>query len=78
MLFRSQDLLNTETLARLSAPGLLHRLLADLAVLLSRRWEIDRKSAFRAVSAVAVAGFLVAITLSEQRVLDIPDDTLYM
>ena len=77
-LFRSQDFLSTEMLAGQSALWLLHGLLAALAVWLSKRREIDRKSAFRAVSAVAVAGFLVVITLSEQRALDIPDDTLYM
>ena len=72
------DFLSTEMLAGQSALWLLHGLLAGLAVWLSKRREIDRKSAFRAVSAVAVAGFLVVITLSEQRALDIPDDTLYM
>ena len=78
VLLRSQDFLRTETLAGQSALWLLHGLLAGLAVWLSRKQEIDRKSAFRAVSAVTVAGFLAVITLSEQRVLDIPDDTLYM
>ena len=78
VLLRSQDFLRTETLAGQLALWLLHGLLAGLAVWLSRKQEIDRKSAFRAVSAVTVAGFLAVITLSEQRVLDIPDDTLYM
>ena len=78
VLFRSQDFPGTGTLAGQSALWLLHGLLAGLAVWLSRKQEIDRKSAFRAVSAVTVAGFLLVITLSEQRVLDIPDDTLYM
>ena len=52
-------------------------LLAALAVYLSQK-EIERKTAFRAVSAAALAGFLAVITLSEQTVLDIPGDTLYM
>ena len=77
VLLRSQDFLRTETLAGQSALWLLHGLLAGLAVCLSRK-EIEGKSAFRAVSAVTVTGFLAVITLSEQRVLDIPDDTLYM
>lgn len=77
VLLRSQDFLRTETLAGQSALWLLHGLLAGLAVCLSRK-EIEGRSAFRAVSAVTVAGFLAVITLSEQRVLDIPDDTLYM
>ena len=78
VLLRSQDFLSTETLAGQSALWLLHGLLAGLAVWFSRKQEINRKSAFRAVSALTVAGFLAVITLSEQKVLDIPDDTLYM
>ena len=78
VLFRSQDFLSAGTLAGQSALWLLHGLLAVLAVWLSRGWEINRKSAFRAVSALTLAGFLGVITLSEQTVLAIPDDTLYM
>ena len=78
VLFRSQDFLNTGTLAGQTALWLLHGLLAVLAAWLSRGREINRKSAFRAVSALTLAGFLGVITLSEQTVLAIPDDTLYM
>ena len=78
VLFHSQDFLGAGTLAGQSALWLLHGLLAVLAVWLSRGREIDRKSAFRAVSALTLAGFLGVITLSEQTVLSIPDDTLYM
>ena len=78
VLFRSQDFLNTGTLAGQSALWLLHGLLAVLAARLSRGRKINRKSAFRAVSALTLAGFLGVITLSEQTVLSIPDDTLYM
>ena len=78
VLLRSQDFLNTGTLAGQSALWLLHGLLTVLAVWLSRDREINRKSAFRAVSALTLAGFLGVITLSEQTVLAIPDDTLYM
>nr|WP_325307332.1 ATP-binding protein [uncultured Oscillibacter sp.] len=78
VLLRSQDFLNTGTLAGQSALWLLHGLLAVLAAWLSRGREINRKSAFRAVSALTLAGFLGVITLSEQTVLAIPDDTLYM
>ena len=78
VLFRSQDFLSARTLAGQSALWLLHGLLAVLAVWLSKGREIDRKSAFRAVSALTLAGFLGVITLSEQTVLSIPDDTLYM
>ncbi len=78
VLFRAQDFLSTGTLAGQSALWLLHGPLAVLAVWLSRDREINRKSAFRAVSALTLAGFLGVITLSEQTVLSIPDDTLYM
>lgn len=77
VLLRSQDFLSVGTPAGQSALWLLHGLLAGLAVWLSRK-EIEGKAAFRAVSAVTVADFLAVITLSEQRVLDIPADTLYM
>ena len=76
-LFRAQDLLSPQTMAGQGAVWLLHGLLAALAVYLSQK-EIERKTAFRAVSAAALAGFLAVITLSEQTVLDIPGDTLYM
>ena len=78
VLFRAQDFLSTGTLAGQSALWLLHGLLVALAVYLSRDQEINRKSAFRALSALTLAGFLGVITLSEQTVLAIPDDTLYM
>ena len=78
VLFRSQDFLSAGTLAGQSALWLLHGLLAVLAVWLFKDREINRKSAFRAVSALTLAGFLGVITLSEQTVLAIPDDTLYM
>ena len=78
VLFCSQDFLNTGTLAGQSALWLLHGLLAVLAAWLSRGREINRKAAFRAVSALTLVGFLGVITLSEQTVLAIPDDTLYM
>ena len=78
VLFRSQDFLSAGTLAGQFALWLLHGLLAVLAVGLSKNQAINYKSAFWAVSALALAGFLGVITLSEQTVLSIPDDTLYM
>ena len=71
VLFRSQDFLNAGTLAGQSALWLLHGLLVVLAVWLSKDQEIDPKSAFRAVSALALAGFLAILTLSEQNILTI-------
>ncbi len=78
ILFRSQEFLDAGTAAGQSAVWLLHGLLIALAVCLSKGREIEKNAAFRAVSAAALAGFLAAVTLSEQTVLSIPDDTLYM
>ena len=78
VLFRSQDFLTKDTLPGQSSVCLLHGLLVILALWLSRGQEIAQKSAFRATSTVTLVGFLGVITLSQQTVLDIPDDTLYM
>ena len=64
VLLRSQNFLGGRTLAGQSALWLLHGLLAVLAVWLSKGREINRRSAFRAVSALTLAGFLGVITLS--------------
>ena len=77
VLFRAQDFLNPQTMTGQLTVWLLHGLLAALAVYLSQK-GIERKTAFRVVSVAALAGFLAVITLSEQTVLDIPGDTLYM
>lgn len=78
VLFRSQDFLASETPAGQPAVWLLHGILILLTVFISRQPNLDRKSAFRGVSAVTLVGFLAVMTLSEQTVLEIPADTLYM
>ncbi len=78
VLCRSPDFLNSGTPAGQAALWLLNILLGAAAIYGFKIRERPGKAAFRAVSAVAVAGFLAVITLSEQSVLDIPDDTLYM
>lgn len=78
VLFRSPDFLDPETPGGQAALWLLNILLGAAAIYGFKVREQSGKAAFRAFSAVTVAGFLAVITLSEQRVLDIPDDTLYM
>ncbi len=57
---------------------LIHGLLILLAWYLFRHREITEKEAFSIVSAISLAGFLGIITLSEQTILKIADDTLDM
>lgn len=78
VLFRSPDFLDSGTSNGQAALWLLNILLGAAAIYGFKMRDRPGKSAFRAVSAVTVAGFLAVITLSEQRVLNIPDDTLYM
>ena len=78
VLFRSPTFLDDTAAAGQSAVWLLHIALAAAAVWISKCRAMERRSAFRAVSAVTLAGFLGVVTLSEQTALDLPDDTLYM
>lgn len=78
LVFRSQDFLSAKTLAGQFPVWLLHALLAVLAVYLLRNQRGDGKIAFRAVSAIALAGFLIVMTLPEQTDIEIPADTLQM
>lgn len=61
-----------------AAIWLLHGLLAAAVFLLLRHKKPAAREAFRFASGIAVAGFVAVITLSEQSVLAIADDTLDM
>lgn len=78
VLFRSADFLNPGTPRGQSALWALNILLGAAVVYGFKNRERPGKSAFRAFSALTLAGFLGVITLSEQTVLEIPADTLYM
>lgn len=78
ILFRSQVFLDGATRNGQAAVWLLHVLLIALAAYLSQRRNIAGKDAFRFASAVALVGFVAVITLSEQTILVLPDDTLTM
>ncbi|HCT89803.1 MAG TPA: ATP-binding protein, partial [Lachnospiraceae bacterium] len=78
IVFRAKVLPENDSLygqAALWLPSLL--LPAGMAYLLIKR-EAERKAGFRLASMIAVAGFLAAVSLSEQTILVIPDDTLTM
>lgn len=60
------------------AVWLLHMLLAALWLTLWKHPDTAEKETFRFLSAAAVAGFIAVITLSQQTVLPIADDTLDM
>lgn len=77
IVFRSSAFLDDRTWCGQAAVWLLHMLFVILAVYLSKK-EAAGKNVSRSVSVPAVAGFIAVITLSEQTVLVIPDDTLTM
>ena len=56
----------------------LHLLLAAFILYIVKHPDIDGKVGFRLVTMITLAGFLAVVTLSEQTVLVIPDDTLTM
>lgn len=78
IVFRSSAFLDDRTWCGQAAVWLLHMLFAVLAVYLSKSQDTAGKNVFRPVSMLAVAGFIAVITLSEQTVLALPDDTLTM
>lgn len=76
VLFRSTAFLDGETGYGQIAVWCFHLLLLIFVRYLVRPEKTDGKTAFRIVSAFVVAGFVAVITLSEQRVLPIAEDTL--
>lgn len=78
ILFCSSAFLDARVWNGQAAVWLFHILLIVLAVYLSGNQEIPRKDAFRLASGIAVIGFIAVITLSEQTILVLPDDTLTM
>lgn len=78
VLFRSPAFLDYGTGNGQIAVWLLHVLLIALVFYLSKHRDMTGKGAFRFASAIVVVGFLAVITLSEQTILTLPDDTLNM
>lgn len=75
--FRSPVFLERDAGRGQIAGWLLHLLLAAGCLYLGKK-ELDRKKAFRLASVSIVAGFIAVITLSQQTVLTIAEDTLDM
>lgn len=78
ILFRSQEYPDSSTGIGQAALWMVHVLLAALFFYFSRKPDLAGEKAFRAVSGAALAGFIAVITLSEQSILEIPEDTLSM
>ena len=79
VLFHCAAFLRPETVNGQIAVWLLHLLLAALTGYLWRDVaQLQKSQAFRFASVIVLAGFLAVITLSEQTVLRIADDTLDM
>lgn len=76
VVFCSPAFLNRETGKGQIAVWLLYMLLITLALYFCKRQNITEKEAFRIASTIVIAGFLAIITLSQQTILTIADDTL--
>lgn len=78
ILFRSEAFLEGDNIYGLSAVWLLHIILIVAVCYGVRRQNVERKNVLRVACIVALAGFMAVVTLSEQNILAIPDDTLDM
>lgn len=78
ILFRSASFLERETFQGQCAAWVLHLLLLALWGVFLRKEEIQRRDAFRVATRIALVGFLAVVTLSNQDVLPIPQDTFTM
>ncbi len=78
VLFQSPAFLDDGTGSGQIAVWLLHMLLLVAGLCLWRRSDMSGKEMFRLASVIAVAGFIAVVTLSQQNVLVIADDTLDM
>lgn len=78
ILFRSPEFLDRGTCGGQVVIGIFHVLLAvcTVCLYLDRRRNPAGKEMFRLTCAVILAGFLAVVTLSEQTLLEIPEDLL--
>lgn len=76
--FQSEAYLKSGALHGQTAVWLTHILLAVSALYILKRPEMSGQDGFRMAVMVILAGFIAVVTLSEQTVLFIPDDTLTM
>lgn len=78
ILFRSEAFLDKSTGSGQAAVWAAYVILAVPAVYLFGKRGLTGEKAFRFASVVVLAGFIAVITLSGQRTLEIPDDTLFL
>lgn len=76
ILFRSPAFLDENTLNGQAAVWLFHMLLFAGMLYLLKKQDEEKRGAFRFVLTASAAGLIAVVTLSEQTVLAIPDDTL--
>ena len=78
ILFHSPNFMNFHTCRGQISVWLLHVSVIAVAFYLHKRPKMEGKKAFRFASLIVVMGFVAVITLSQQTILLIPDDTLDM
>lgn len=78
ILFQSAAFLDSASLPGQAAVWLLHILLIGLTAYTVKHPDLSGKSALRIFSMIVLAGFIAVISLTEQTVLAIPEDTLSM
>ncbi len=78
ILFGTLDFLERGTIGGQCVLWLVHLLSGVLVLWLFRCGKLDGQRIYRIGSAVALAGFLATVTLSQQQILKIPEDTLQM
>ena len=78
VLFHSTTFLSSSTAHGQLAVWLLYLLLVAVSLYLWKHPNLTRKESFRFASIIVVACVIAVVTLSQQTILPIPDDTLYM
>ncbi len=78
VLFHSPAFFDDGTANGQLAVWLLHLLLLTLSLYLWKHSNITRKKAFHYAYILVVTGFIAVVTLSQQTILPLADDTLYM
>lgn len=76
ILFRPAAFFDDGTWSGQATIWLFHVMLAALSVFLLNKRSLTGNAAFRVASTAVLAGFLAVVTLSEQTILEISDDTL--
>ena len=76
IMFHSEKFLAPDNFRGMIGVWLTHLIAAVIACMMIKCTPMEKKDGFRVSSVVALVGFMAVVTLSEQRVLLIEDDTL--